>query len=174
MNMPDREIARRQDRFGPVIASGTQDGVAWELRGRIDDSESHSGVWWWHQGSGGGGGGSGGGGLPFGQSHVGHEVVNHRHFGGYSGGSGRHTDRSGHRTLRRDVHGVVSTAVASVDVELEDGSTVRALVVDTGDPRARVFVGLWTSAPQWSRLVARDTQGTQLEVLDRPPDLMLL
>jgi hypothetical protein len=127
--------------YGPVIATGSEGGLPWSLRGRIGSD----GVW-----SSLDGGGGGGGMLPFQRSETGLET---RYFGslGASGGGGL-----------RSVNGVVAPAVATVEVRLEDGSVIPARLVDVGDERARFFVAVWSGA-LCTAVVARDPGGGELE-----------
>lgn len=127
--------------YGPVIATGSEGGRPWSLRGRIGSD----GVW-----SRVDRGGHGGGMLPFQRSETGLET---RYFGSLgASGDGR----------RCSVDGVVALAVATVEAQLEDGSVIPARLVDVGDERARFFVAVWSGAP-CTAVVARDAGGGELE-----------
>jgi hypothetical protein len=134
--------------YGPVIATGSEGGHPWSLRGRIGSD----GVW---SSLDRGGGGGGGGMLPFQKTETGLET---RYFGslGASGGGGDGARR------RCSVCGVVAPAAATVEARLEDGSVIPARLVDVGDERARFFVAVWSGAPCIA-VVARDPGGGELE-----------
>lgn len=140
------ERHEEERKYGPVIATGSEGGGPWSLRGRIGSD----GVW-----SSLDGGGGGGGMLPFQRTETGLET---RYFGslgaGASGGGGARQ--------RCSVEGVVAPAVATVEARLEDGSVIPARLVDVGDERARFFVAVWSGAP-CTAVVARDPGGGELE-----------
>lgn len=128
--------------FGPVIASGTEAGRPWSLRGRID---ARGAATFWQTSTGGGGGR--GGALPF--QDLGWKKLGH--FG--SVGSGENRGIGIPRTLRVD--GVVSKQTAAVEVRLADGTSLPAQIIDTGDPRASFFVAVWSAPVRWEALIAR-------------------
>lgn len=130
--------------YGPVIATGSEGGWPWSLRGRIGSD----GVWSSLDGSGGGGGM-----LPFQRTETGLETR-------YIGSVGT-SHRSGGRE-RCTVEGVVAPAVATVEAQLEDGSVIPAQLVDVGDERARFFVAVWSGA-RCTAVVAHDAGGAELE-----------
>ena len=141
--------------FGSVIASGTEAGRPWSLRGRID---ARGAATWWQTSTGGGGGG--GGALPF--ADLGWKKLGH--FGSVGSGECHGTGDPGTLTLK----GVVSKQTATIEVRLADGTTLPAQIIDTGDARASFFVAVW-SAPAWEALIARDAAGAELETYRRPP-----
>lgn len=121
----------RERTFGPVIASGTDAGRPWSLRGRIGPD----GAAIWVETTSGGGGSSGA--LPF--QDLGWQKLGH--FG--SLGWGEKHGVGAPRTFT--VGGVVSKQTAAVDVRLADGTILPARIIDTGDPRANFFVAVWSS-----------------------------
>jgi hypothetical protein len=138
-------VRHKEEReYGPVIATGSEGGRPWSLRGRIGSD----GVWS-SLDSGGGGGGM----LPFQRTETGLETM---YFGslGLSGGGGA--------SRRRSVNGVVAPAAATVEARLEDGSVIPTRLIDVGDERARFFVAVWSGAP-CTAVVARDPGGGELE-----------
>ena len=138
-------VRHKEEReYGPVIATGSEGGRPWSLRGRIGSD----GVWS-RLDSGGGGGGM----LPFQRTETGLET---RYIGslGISGGGGA--------SRRRSVNGVVAPAAATVEARLEDGSVIPTRLIDVGDERARFFVAVWSGAP-CTAVVARDPGGGELE-----------
>lgn len=143
--------------FGPVIASGTEAGRPWSLRGRID---ARGVATWWQTGSG-GGGGSRGGALPF--ADLGWKKLGH--FG--TVGSGEHYGRGTPRTLT--LTGVVSKQTAAIEVRLADGTSLPAQIVDTGDAGASFFVAVWSAPSSWEVVIARDATGAELETYRQPP-----
>jgi hypothetical protein len=138
------ERHKEERMYGPVIATGSEGGRPWSLRGRIGSD----GVW-----SSLDGGGGGGGMLPFQKTETGLET---RYFGSL----GQSTSGLGRQ--RRSVEGVVAPAAATVEVRLDDGSVIPARLVDVGDERARFFVAVWSGAP-CTAVVARDPGGGELE-----------
>jgi hypothetical protein len=141
--------------FGPVIASGTEAGQPWSLRGRIDARGAATML---QTGTGGGGGI---GALPF--QDLGWKKLGH--FG--SVGSGEHYGRGTPRTL--DVHGVVSKQTAAIEVRLADGTSLPAQIIDTGDARASFFAAVWSAPSHWEVMIARDAAGAELETYRPPP-----
>jgi hypothetical protein len=137
-----------------VIASGTEAGRPWSLRGRIG---ARGAATWWQTST--GGGGSAGGALPF--ADLGWKKLGH--FG--SVGSGEHYGRGAPRTLRVDR--VVSKQTAAIDVRLADGTSLPAQIIDTGDARASFFVAVWSAPSRWEALIARDAAGAELETYRR-------
>jgi hypothetical protein len=145
--LTEAEAEADERRYGPVIATGTDEaGKPWKLRGRIGDD----GVW-----SGIDGGGSGGGALPF--QDLGWKVM------GHFGSMGWTHDKD--RTFM--LNGVVSRQAATIEVKLEGSASVPARIIDTGDPRAQFFIATWP-AGRWQLLVARDTEGNELERYPAP------
>ena len=142
--------------FGPVIASGTEAGRPWSLRGRIG---ARGVTTFWQTSTGGGGGG--GGALPF--ADMGWKKL--RHFG--SVGWGEHQGQGDPRMLRID--GVVSKQTAAIEVRLADGTSLSAQIIDTGDPRASFFVAVWSAPVRWEVMIARDAAGAELETYRQPP-----
>jgi hypothetical protein len=140
--------------YGPVIASGTEAGHPWSLRGRIDASGAATLLQ-----TSTGGGGSAGGALPF--EDLGWKKLGH--FGGVS--SGENHGIGAPRTLT--LEGVVSKQTAAIDVRLADGSSLPAQIIDTGDARASFFVAVWSTPSRWEVLIARDAAGTELETYRR-------
>jgi hypothetical protein len=140
--------------YGPVIASGTEAGRPWSLRGRIDARGAAT----WLQTSTGGGGGRGA--LPF--EDMGWKKLGH--FG--SVGSGEHHGIGAPRTLT--LTGVVSKRTAAIDVRLADGTTLPAEIIDTGDARASFFVAVWSAPSHWEVMIARDAAGVELETYRQP------
>ena len=146
--------------FGPVIASGTDAGRSWSLRGRIDAHGAATFV----QTSTGGGGGSRGGALPF--QYLGWKKLGH--FG--SVGSGElHGTRDPSTLTLITLKGVVSKQTATIDVRLADGTSLPAQIIDTGDPRASFFVAVWSAPVRWEVMIARDAAGAELETYRQPP-----
>jgi hypothetical protein len=145
--------------FGPVIASGTEAGRSWSLRGRID--ARGAATWLEISTSGGGGGGGGRGALPF--QDLGWKKLGH--FG--SLGSGENHGTGVPRTFKVD--GVVSKQTAAIDVRLADGTILPAQIIDTGDPRASFFVAVWSTPSGLDALIARDAAGAELETYRQPP-----
>lgn len=141
--------------YGPVIASGTDAGRPWSMRGQIGTDGAAT---WLQTGTGGGGGG--GGLLPFGDL-AGTKLG---HFG--SLGSGEHRGLGAPRTFNLD--GVVSKQTASIDVRLTDGTILPAQIIDTGDPRASFFFVVWSTPANWEAMIARDAAGVELETYRRP------
>ena len=127
-----------------MIASGSEGGRPWSLRGRISSDGASTSL---------DGHGGGGGMLPFQRSETGLET---RYFGGLG------TSESGGDRRRCSVTGVVAPAVATVEAELEDGSVIPTQLVDVGDERARFFVAVWSGA-RCAAVVARDPGGGELE-----------
>ena len=142
--------------FGPVIASGTEAGRPWSLRGRID---ARGAATFWQTSTGGGGGG--GGALPF--QDLGWKKLGH--FG--SVGSGEHHGIGVPRMLTID--GVVSKQTAAIEVRLADATSLPAQIIDTGDPRASFFVAVWSAPARWEVMIARDAAGAELETYRQPP-----
>ncbi|HET7504171.1 MAG TPA: hypothetical protein VFK02_24290 [Kofleriaceae bacterium] len=140
----------RERTYGPVIASGTDAGRPWSLRGRISargaaiSLETSTGR-----------GGSSGGALPL--EDLGWKKLGH--FG--SVGSGERQGRGAPRT--RTLTGVVSKQTAAIDVRLADGTSLPAQIIDTGDTRASFFVAVWSTPSHWEALIARDAAGAELE-----------
>jgi len=145
--------------YGPVIASGTDAVRSWSLRGRID--ERGAATFLLLSTAGGGGGGGGIGALPFQDLPWGKLG----HFGSVA--SGELTGTGVPRTL--SVDGVVSKQTATIDVQLADGTSLPAQIIDTGDPRASFFVVVWP-APDWEVMIARDASGAELETFREPPE----
>jgi hypothetical protein len=145
--------------FGPVIASGTDAVRSWYLRGQID--ERGASIWLEISTAGGGCGGGGRGALPF--QDLGWTKLGH--FG--SGGWGECTGTGTPGTF--SVDGVVSKQTAAIEVQLADGTSLPAQIIDTGDPRASFFVVVWP-APNWEVMIARDATGAELETRRRPPE----
>jgi hypothetical protein len=145
--------------FGPVIASGTEAGRSWYLRGQID--ARGAATWLEISTAGGGGGGGGIGALPF--QDLGWTKLGH--FGSVA--SGELQGIGVPRTL--SVDGVVSKQTATIDVQLADGTSLPAQIIDTGDPRASFFVVVWP-APDWEVMIARDATGAELETFREPPE----
>jgi hypothetical protein len=145
--------------YGPVIASGTEAGRSWSLRGRID---ARGAATFLEISTGGGGGGGGGiGALPF--QDLGWKKLGH--FGSLSSG-----ELSGMGIpLTLSLQGVVSKQTAAIEVQLADGTSLPAQIVDTGDPRASFFVAVW-SPSHWEVLIARDAAGAELETFTEPPE----
>jgi hypothetical protein len=141
--------------FGPVIASGTEAGRPWSLRGRIDARGAAT----WLRTSTGGGGGRGA--LPF--EDLGWKKLGH--FG--SVGSGEHYGIGAPLTLT--LWGVVSKQTAAIDVRLADGTSLPARIIDTGDARASFFVAVWSTPTRWEVMIARDAAGAELETYRQPP-----
>lgn len=148
--LSDVERVEQERTHGPVIASGTDAGRPWSLRGRI----AARGAATWFQTSS-GGGGSAGGALPF--DDLGWKKFGH--FGGVESGESQALGTP--RTFR--LAGVVSKQTAAVDVLLEDGTSLPARIVDTGDARASFFVAVWSTPSRWEVLIARDASGEELE-----------
>ena len=146
--------------FGPVIASGTDAGRSWSLRGRID---ARGAATWLEISTGGGGGGGGGrgGALPF--QDLRWKKLGH--FG--SVGSGEHHGTGIPRTF--SLKGVVSKQTAAIEVRLADGTRLPAQIIDTGDPRASFFVAVWSAPIRWEVIIARDAAGAELETYRQPP-----
>jgi hypothetical protein len=140
--------------YGPVIATGTEAGRPWSLRGSIG---ARGATTWWQTSTGGGGGG--GGALPF--QDLGWKKLGH--FG--SVGSGEHHGIGDPGTLT--VEGVVSKQTAAIEVRLADGTSLPAQIIDTGDARASFFVAVWSTPSRWEVLIARDAAGTELETYRR-------
>jgi hypothetical protein len=140
--------------YGPVIASGSDAGCPWSLRGRI----GARGAATWLQTST-GRGGSAGGPLPF--EDLGWKKLGH--FG--SVGSGERHRLGAPRT--RMLNGVVSKQTAAIDVRLADGTSLPARIIDTGDARASFFVAVWSAPSGWEALIARDAAGAELETYHR-------
>lgn len=142
--------------YGPVIASGTEAGRPWSLRGRIG---ARGAATLWQTST--GGGGRGGGALPF--ADLGWKKLGH--FG--SVGWGEHQGQGAPRMLRID--GVVSKQTAAIEVRLADGTSLPAQIIDTGDPRASFFVAVWSAPFHWEVMIARDAAGAELETYRQPP-----
>ena len=138
------ERHEEEQTYGPVIATGSEGGRPWSLRGRISSDRA-----WTSLDDRGGGDGL----LPFQRSETGLET---RYFGSL-GASEAGVDRR-----RCSVTGVVAPAVATVEARLEDGSVIPAQLVDVGDERARFFVAVWSGA-RCAAVVARDPGGGELE-----------
>lgn len=143
--------------FGPVIASGTEAGRSWYLRGQID--ARGAATWLETSTAGGGCGGGGIGALPF--EDLGWKKLGH--FG--SVGSGECSGIGNPLTLT--LQGVVSKHTATIEVQLADGTSMPAQIIDTGDPRASFFVAVW-AAPPWEAVIARDAAGAELETYQPP------
>lgn len=141
--------------YGPVIASGTEAGRPWSLRGRIDARGAATML----QTSTGGGGGRGA--LPF--QDMGWKKLGHFGSVGWSESQGIGAPR----TL--SLTGVVSKQTAAIDVQLADGTSLSAQVIDTGDARASFFVAVWSAPTIWEVMIARDAAGAELETYRRPP-----
>src|SRR5262249_54721992 len=143
--------------YGPVIASGTEAGCPWSLRGRIDVR----GVATWLQTSTGSGGGRGA--HPF--DDMGCQKL--RQFASVSWGESLVEPRScgpGQGGLRMlTLNGVVSKQTAAIDVRLADGTSLPAQVIDTGDARASFFIAVWSGPSRWEVMIARDAAGAELE-----------
>jgi hypothetical protein len=137
------ERHEKERTYGPVIATGSEGGRPWSLRGRISGDRARSSV---------DGRGGVGGMLPFQRSETGLEA---RYFGSLGA-----SETSGDR--RCSVTGVVAPAVATVEARLEDGSVIPAQLVDVGDERALFFVAVWSGA-RCVAVVARDLGGSELE-----------
>jgi len=152
--LSDVEQDERERTYGPVIASGTDAGRPWSLRGRI----GARGAATWLQTSTGDGGSSGGA-LPF--EDLGWQKLGH--FG--SVGSGERHGQGAPRT--RTLEGVVSKQTAAIDVRLADGTSLPARIIDTGDARASFFVAVWSAPSRWEELIARDAAGAELETYRR-------
>lgn len=135
---------------GPVIASGTDAGCRWSLRGHISE---HGAATWLETSAGGGGGG--GGVLPFGT--LGERKLGHFGSMDWGEGSGR----------LRTLSGVVSKQTAAIEVRLVDGTSLPARILDTGDVRASFFVAVWSGPVRWEALTARDAAGAELEIYRR-------
>jgi hypothetical protein len=84
------------------------------------------------------------------------ENLRTRYFGSFG------ASEAGGDRRRCSVTGVVATAVAIVEVRLEDGSVIPAQLVDVGDERVRFFVAVWSGA-RCAAVVARDPGGGELE-----------
>jgi hypothetical protein len=156
------ERHEKEQEYGPVIATGSDGGRPWSLRGRIGSD----GVW-----SSLDGGGGGGGMLPFQRTETGLETRYFGSLGASCRGEQVHDARvrmvgqlpvADRATLRCSVNGVVAPAVATVEARLEDGSVIPARLVDVGDERATFFVAVWSGAPCIA-VVARDSGGAELE-----------
>jgi hypothetical protein len=139
--------------FGPVIASGTEAGRSWYLRGEID--ARGAATWLETSIAGGGCGGGGVGALPF--QDLGWKKLGH--FG--SVGSGECSGIGDPGTF--DVDGVVSKQTAAIEVYLADGTILPAQIIDTGDPRASFLVAVWPAPIHWDVMIARDAAGAELE-----------
>jgi hypothetical protein len=140
--------------YGPVIASGTEAGRPWSLRGSIGARGAATFV----QTSTGGGGGTGA--LPF-------QDLGWKKLGDFGSiGSGEH-GMGAARTL--SLTGVVSKQTAAIEVRLADGTSLPAQIIDTGDPRASFFVAVWSTPSSWEVMIARDAAGAELETYRRPP-----
>jgi hypothetical protein len=144
-----------------VIASGADASRSWSLRGRIDARGVSTWLWISTGGGGGGGGSRGGGALPF--QDLGWKKLGH--FG--SVGSGGLNGTGIPSTLC--VRGVVSKQTATIDVQLADGTSLPAQIIDTGDPRASFFVAVWSAPSRWEALIARDAAGAELETYRLEP-----
>jgi hypothetical protein len=138
------ERHEKERTYGPVIATGSEGGRPWSLRGRISSDRAWKSL---------DGHGGGAGMLPFQRFETGLET---RYFGSL-GASEAGVDRR-----RCSVTGVVAPAVATVEARLEDGSVIPAQLVDVGDERARFFVAVWSGA-RCAAVVARDPGGGELE-----------
>jgi hypothetical protein len=145
--------------FGPVIASGTEAGRSWSLRGMID--ARGAAVWLETSTAGGGCGGGGLGALPF--QDLGWKKLGH--FGSVGSGECHGTGVP----LTLTLNGVVSKQTATIEARLADGTSLPVQIIDTGDPRASFFVAVW-STPSWEVLIARDAAGAELESYRQPPD----
>ena len=147
------DLEHLEQTFGPVIASGTDAGRPWSLRGRIG---ARGAATWLETstGRGGGGGGGGGGALPF--QDLGWKKLGH--FG--SVGSGEHGIGA---ACTLSLKGVVSKQTAAIEVRLADGTSMPARIIDTGDPRASFFVAVWSTPSHWEALIARNAAGAELE-----------
>jgi hypothetical protein len=152
------ELARdlQERTYGPVIASGTEAGQSWTLRGRI----AEDGVWSMFESAFGGGGG-GGGVLPF--ADLGWKKLGHFGSLGWSSGHAAAAGRAPVSSLK----GVISKQVSTIEVHLADGATLPARIIDTGDPRASFFVAVWSGPFAWTTLVARDVSGREIEIHPR-------
>jgi hypothetical protein len=138
------ERHEKERTYGPVIATGSEAGRPWSLRGRISGDRASSSL---------DGRRGGAGMLPFQRSETGLET---RYFGSFG------ASEAGGDRRRCSVTGVVATAVAIVEVRLEDGSVIPAQLVDVGDERVRFFVAVWSGA-RCAAVVARDPGGGELE-----------
>ena len=145
--------------YGPVIASGSDAVRVWSMRGRIDERGAATMLLTATAGGGCGGGGIGA--LPF--QDLGWKKLGH--FG--SLGSGECSGIGDPITLT--LQGVVSKQTATIDVQLADGTSMPAQIIDTGDPRASFFVAVW-AAPPWEVMTARDAAGAELETYREPPE----
>jgi hypothetical protein len=146
--------------FGPVIASGTEAGRSWSLRGRID---ARGAATWLETSTAGGGcgGGGGGGALPF--QDLGWEKLGQ--FGSVGSGECHGAGDPGTFT----VDGVVSKQTVTIDVRRADGTILPAQIIDTGDARASFFVAVWSTPSGLEALIARDAAGAELETYRPPP-----
>lgn len=148
--LSDVEHDEQERTYGPVIASGTDAGRPWSLRGRID--ASGAAVWLQTRT---GGGGSAGGALPF--DDLGWQKLGH--FGSVDSSESHALGTP--RTF--SLAGVVSKQTAAVDVLLADGTSLPARIIGTGDARASFFVAVWSTPARWEALIARDASGAELE-----------
>jgi hypothetical protein len=110
------------------VARGKEREWAWTLRARIAGDE----VWYSVDGSGGSGP------LPF--ADIGWKKLGHLGTMGSSSGS---------RTPNH-FDGAVSKQAATVEVHLATGAVVPARIIDTGDPRASLFIAFWSGA-EWAK-----------------------
>lgn len=152
--LSDVEQDEQERTYGPVIASGTDAGRPWSLRGRIGAPGVAT---WWQTST--GGGGSAGGALPF--ADLGWQKLGH--FGSVDSGESHGLGTP--RTFK--LAGVVSKQTAAVDVLLADGTSLPARIIDTGDARASFFVAVWSAPSPWDALIARDAAGDELETYRR-------
>lgn|GEM_PF-3935605 len=151
----DSNEGRFEEGAGPVIASGAHDGIEWALQGAISDDRVSTFVSTQF------GGGGGTGSLPFADTPDGKLG----HFGSVGWGistQGR-GGLGGKRVVASHVCGVVSPDVADVQVWFEDDTTIQAVLIDTGDSRAKFFVAVWFPSSGCHKLVAIDSRGTWLE-----------
>lgn len=158
----------------PVLATGTFEGVAWKFRGMIDDTSAHLGVDLddprierpppeiaaLHRGS------CARGALPFHRD----DHLRLGHFGCMAGTGGRRTTTRQGEQIRGPSAwcGIVSAEIHAVDLELDDGRALPAIMVESGDPRGRFFVALWEGDARLRRAAACDAAGRALETWEPP------
>jgi hypothetical protein len=153
------EMFRHPERVGPVVARGVDDNWHWEYRASVRDGRFFN---WFDirdiQGIPTAGSGGSAGALPF--EDVGLNELGYFgtiSWGGPVAGPPRH------------IGGVVSSDVARVVVELEDGTKRDAVLADISNPAARAFVCVSNAGA--TRLVALGAGDSQLESKEvRPPD----
>jgi hypothetical protein len=145
----------------PLRASGTFEGYVWEFRGDILNGEAHTSVYFRDSfGTGAGGGGIGA--LPL--QKTGWKTTGHIGTVGWSRGE---SASRGKPSTPSFLSGVVSDAVARIEISLTDGTVANPTILDSGEPAVRFFVLTVTGGLGWREIIALDAAGQPLERMSK-------